>query len=118
MSWEPKLTYQGREKTCGLHVIAMITHLPYEYIKTVLPKFHGTTTEEVAFALYSLGYQTDRTLTKYHKGIELPDLCILHVQRHLCLYFKGMIYCSNQGIKTPKEYRARIKSFLTVQIPV
>lgn len=117
MSWTPKFSYQlPHERTCGIHVIAMITHLPYEYLLTVIKKHKGTNTEDLAYTLYSLGYEADRILTRYH-GQKLPDLCIIHVQKHWCLYFKGKIYCSNNGVMTPKEYGRRIKSFLKVEIP-
>ena len=117
MSWEPKFSQQlNKERTCGLHVIAMITHLPYEYIKTVLPKYNGTNHEDLCRTLYMLGYDADFTWTKF-SGHNLPDLCILHIRNHWCIWFKGMIYCSNLGIVTLERYRARIKHFITVKIP-
>jgi len=117
MSWKPKYSKQSHnEKTCGLHVVAMITHLPYDYIKTVLPKFKGTSPQDVCMTLGILGYTADYNWTKY-QGQQLPDLAVVHVRNHWCIWFKGYIYCSCVGIVPFKEYRSRIKHFIKVEIP-
>jgi len=115
--WTPKFSQQTyTQHTCGIHVIAMITHLPYEYITTVLPKFKGTNHKELCETLYMLGYDADFEWTKY-TGQTLPELCILHVRNHWCVYFKGQIWCSHGDVRwTVKEY-GRVKHFIRVTVP-
>lgn len=117
MSWEPKFSIQGNERTCGLHCVAMITHLPYEFIKKEYPYLKGTSEYKVRMMLGMLGYETDFEWKKFVKGMKLPDLCILHVANHWCIHFKGMIYDSNIGIFDIREDRRRIKHFIKVEIP-
>lgn len=123
-AWRPKFSSQGRkERNCGVHCVAMVTHLPVSVISEQVRKFKGTSAEDVALMLYWFGVTSDRKLTRYVDGMRLPQLCILHVQNHWCLYFDpsnsgyGMIYDSCIGIFPRSEDKRRIKNYLKIEIP-
>lgn len=121
-NWEPKLFMQTKkEKNCGQYCVAMITHIPPEVIIRELKK-GSTYVREMEPMLRWFGVECSFTPMKYIKGMILPDLCILAITGHWCIYFKGYIYCPDIGKVTFEEYisctrKFRIQSFFKLEIP-
>lgn len=121
--WTPKYSYQTqKEHNCGQHCVAMITGLPVSVISFELGNNRGTHTHEIARMLWWFGIEADRELTRFKKGMRLPDLCIIHVRHHWAIFFRDIreeefIYCSNTGIWPDIKRYGKIKSFLTIQKP-
>lgn len=112
--WNPKYSKQGmKERNCGQHCIAMITHIPVEIICSEINRRKGTYTRELPQFLRWFGYDCEN----YEEGWKVCDLAILYVQHHWCLYWRGMIWDSCGGIWKASEDKRRIKGFIKVEVP-
>lgn len=114
----------SNSRLCGQCVVSMLTGKRVETIIRLFGHSSGTYTRELVRVLNLLNIKTSNKLTLL-KGKSLPELCIVKILylpngRHWAIHYKGIIYCSSEGVYPMEDYlqlsddNIRVSSFLEI----